>query len=318
MDTKKQYLKIAHMYYVLGLTQDEIAKRLFMTRQKVNQVIHSLVDLDMITISVNQFEERSLALENELAEVFQINQAIVAECYEDESDLLCWRNVIAAAARYLEETIRADSIIGVTWGNTISGVIKNMPFRQKNRCRVVQLMGVQNLDEPLLKSDEIARSLSEKLSCPCYMLYAPLFVDSPQTKKYLLKETRILKVFELIKQCDIAVVGIGELSETSSLFRRNLIDADLIQRLLKDGFCADVNVNLIKENGSYDGNWLNDRIITTSINDLKKIPNTVAVASGSNKIKAIVAALNCGCINTLITDNHTAQAVLNYYKHSKG
>jgi DNA-binding transcriptional regulator LsrR (DeoR family) len=312
MDTKKQYLKIAHMYYVLGLTQDEIAKRLFMTRQKVNQVINSLVDLDMITITVNNFEERSLALENELAEVFRINQAIVVDCFEDESDLLCWRNVIGAAARYLEDTIRADSIIGVTWGNTVSGVIKNMSFHQKNRCKVVQLMGVQNLDEPLLKSDEIARSLSEKLSCPCYMLYAPLFVDHPETKKYLLKETRILKVFELIKQCDIAVVGIGELKETSSLFKRNLIDEDLIRQLIEEGFCADLNVNLLKENGSWEGNWLSDRIITTSIEDLKKIPNTVAVASGSNKISAIAAALNSGCINTLIIDNHTAQAVLDY------
>ena len=38
------YIKIAYWYHTLGMTQDEIAKRLSFTRQKVNQIINSLVD----------------------------------------------------------------------------------------------------------------------------------------------------------------------------------------------------------------------------------------------------------------------------------
>jgi len=38
------YIKIAYWYYTLGMTQDEIAKRLSFTRQKVNQIINSLMD----------------------------------------------------------------------------------------------------------------------------------------------------------------------------------------------------------------------------------------------------------------------------------
>ena len=38
------YIKIAYWYYTLGMTQDEIAKRLSFTRQRVNQIINSLVD----------------------------------------------------------------------------------------------------------------------------------------------------------------------------------------------------------------------------------------------------------------------------------
>ena len=34
------YIKIAYWYYTLGMTQDEIAKRLSFTRQKVNQIIN--------------------------------------------------------------------------------------------------------------------------------------------------------------------------------------------------------------------------------------------------------------------------------------
>ena len=43
------YIKIAYWYYTLGMTQDEIAKRLSFTRQKVNQIINSLMDLGIVT-----------------------------------------------------------------------------------------------------------------------------------------------------------------------------------------------------------------------------------------------------------------------------
>lgn len=42
MERESKYIKIANWYYNLGLTQDEIAKRLFVSRQRVNQMIRSL------------------------------------------------------------------------------------------------------------------------------------------------------------------------------------------------------------------------------------------------------------------------------------
>ncbi len=55
MEDRSLYIKIAHWYYTLGLTQDEIAKRLGTTRQRVNRIINSLLALGIVTITVNGF-----------------------------------------------------------------------------------------------------------------------------------------------------------------------------------------------------------------------------------------------------------------------
>ena len=55
-------IKIAYWYYTLGMTQDEISKRLSFTRQKVNQIINSLVDLDVVTINIHGYERDNIEL----------------------------------------------------------------------------------------------------------------------------------------------------------------------------------------------------------------------------------------------------------------
>lgn len=58
MERQSLYIKIAHWYYNLGLTQNEIAKRLSFTRQRINRIINSLADMGIVTIKVNGYELR--------------------------------------------------------------------------------------------------------------------------------------------------------------------------------------------------------------------------------------------------------------------
>jgi DNA-binding transcriptional regulator LsrR (DeoR family) len=53
-----------------------------------------------------------------------------------------------------------------------------------------------------------------------------------------------------------------------------------------------------------------DRLIATSLETLRQIPVTIAVAVGTEKIPSIVAAARAGWFNTLVTDAPTAAALL--------
>ena len=77
-------IKIAYWYYTLGMTQDEIAKRLSFTRQKVNQIIKSLVDLDVVTINIHGYERDNIELEGKIEERFGLKEAIVATDYGEK------------------------------------------------------------------------------------------------------------------------------------------------------------------------------------------------------------------------------------------
>jgi DNA-binding transcriptional regulator LsrR (DeoR family) len=70
----------------------------------------------------------------------------------------------------------------------------------------------------------------------------------------------------------------------------------------------------------YDGSGkpcvpqFNDLVIGIGLDDLKNIPNTIAVAAGQDKILPIYSALHGQYIKTLITDEHTAQGLIQQYE----
>ena len=82
------YIKIAYWYHTLGMTQDEIAKRLSFTRQKVNQIINSLVDLGIVNISIQGYERDNIELECRLEDRFGLKQAVIATDYGERDTVL--------------------------------------------------------------------------------------------------------------------------------------------------------------------------------------------------------------------------------------
>src|SRR6202011_1918824 len=53
-----------------------------------------------------------------------------------------------------------------------------------------------------------------------------------------------------------------------------------------------------------------DRVIGLSLEDLKRIPNVIAVASEHTKTTAVLGALRTGVINTLATTEAIAQSIV--------
>ena len=74
--------KIAFWYHTCHMTQDEIARRLGLTRQKVNTVIGSLRDEGIVTVSVRGCEREHLDWEHLLEERFGLSQAIITPSYD--------------------------------------------------------------------------------------------------------------------------------------------------------------------------------------------------------------------------------------------
>ena len=301
-------IKIAYWYYTLGLTQDEIARRLSMTRQKVNQMIRSLESQGIISISIHGFERDHIALESRLEEQFNLNEVLVVSDY-GEKETAIYR-VANVAAQYLDEIITQGMRIGVSWGRTLSRVISELPYHSRPDCSVVQLLGARNTAISSEKSDEISRNLANRLDCPCYMLYAPAIVNHPETRTWLMREENIRQSFELMQQCDLALVGVGELTDTSTLVKGGYVSAAEAEQLKESGFSADMNMNLICQDGTTRDNPFESRIMAADLDCLRQIRNTVAVAAGETKAEAAAACFRTGAVNTAIIDESLARRIL--------
>lgn len=301
-------IKIAYWYYELGMTQDEIAKRLSFTRQKVNQIINSLVDLDVVTINIHGYERDNIELETQIEEKFRLKEVIAVTDYGEKETAI--RKVANVAAQYLDEIIQQGDTIGVSWGQTLAEVVSQMPFKKKPGCRVIQMIGAQNIDQLVEEADEIARGVANRLDCPSHMLYAPVIVEHAETKKWLMKEKSIKASFEMMKKCNVALLGVGELTEDSTMCTRGHLTKEDIHILNEQGFIGDISMNPIRADGSADHCPISDRLLTADLECLKEIENTIVVASGEKKANAILAALRTGCVDTLIVDETTARLII--------
>ena len=73
---------------------------------------------------------------------------------------------------------------------------------------------------------------------------------------------------------------------------------------------GDILCHFIDRNGQLVPSDIEGRLISTSLEKLRNLDNTVGVAAGLNKAKAILAALRGGYLETLITDETTAARIL--------
>lgn len=307
MDHKTK-VKIAFLYYSAGMTQDEIARRLRLTRQKVNAVISHLREDGIVTVSIRGVESECVDLEAAIEERFGVDRVIVAPDYGDPT--LNFLKVAGTAAQYLDETIQSGDTIGVSWGRTLAATVTEMRFSRKPGCRVIQLMGAQSMDGMSGKSDHIARSLAEKLDCPGYTLYAPVLVSDPMTKMLLLRENSIRRSMDAMAECDIGLFGVGMLNTDAPMCRMGYLSERDIGRLNDDGFCCDVAMNPVRRDGTTDGCFLVERLINASPDVIRQMKNAVGVASGVEKAAAVTAVLRSGLLNTLIIDGALASAVI--------
>jgi DNA-binding transcriptional regulator LsrR (DeoR family) len=73
---------------------------------------------------------------------------------------------------------------------------------------------------------------------------------------------------------------------------------------------GDIAGRLFTADGQPHPSEYNERIIGVTLDDLRTIKTTLAVAMGTDKPPAILGALRLGVIDVLCTDDHTAEAVL--------
>jgi DNA-binding transcriptional regulator LsrR (DeoR family) len=115
----------------------------------------------------------------------------------------------------------------------------------------------------------------------------------------------------LFAELTVALVGIGTLEPSRLLASsRNIFAAGEIDDLLALGAVGDVCLRFFDSTGRPVTSPLMERVVGIQLDQLARVPRSVAVAGGRRKHQAIRAALDGRLINVLITDRHTAEALL--------
>ncbi|HLR35143.1 MAG TPA: sugar-binding transcriptional regulator [Tissierellales bacterium] len=309
MDSYKnrELVKVAYYYYKKELTQNEISKKMGMSRQRVNRLLKKAREKGIVKIQIADVEKYDFELETKLEEKFNLKESVVTFSIDDENVTL---DLGIAGAKYLEELVEKGDMIGVTWGRTLSEVAMRLSDHKDYEMPVVQLVGGMNIAYTALKPDEITRTIAEKFGGTPYLLYSPASVENKETKDAIMSDNSIKKTFNMMEKCNIIVVGIGELTKDSTLYTQKYFNEKYISHLVELGCVGDIGFGWYDKNGNVVKHDYLDRTIGYDIFENKNDALVVAVAGEEKKYEAILGALRGNFIDVLITDRNMAQKLV--------
>ena len=262
-------------------------------------------EMDIVDIRINDASLKSIEISEKLKDMFQLKQIVVVPSNHDPN--LNLSNIGIAAARYLEKQLKDNMKLGLSWGSSVYQMIFNFTPVVRANIDVVQLMGGTAWDDSYKYGVQLILSFADKVGGNAKMLHSPLTLKTKQVHDLLMEEDDIKRHFEMVKQLDMAVIGIGSnYEDVSTMVKSNYISKDDSRKLWDAGIKCHICGKHIEMDGRQADIEYNDRVIGIDLEDLKKIENVIAIAGGKHKVAPIAAALRGGYIDTLVTDEETA------------
>jgi len=306
--SERDILKICYLYYQEEKTQEEISDLFGVSRFKISRTLKEAKRKGYVTITINDPKDDLTEIEIKLANKFDIEQAIVVKINEF-SEKTALDQVAEAAARYLRKIVGNYHIMGVTWGHTVYHVVNKLIPIEVNHLTLVQIGGglgtIEGTDNNML-----TMMLGQKLGAKAQVIPAPIIVRNRSLRDTLFKEKKIQQTLEIAKKADLVLFGVGLIGREGLLWQSGFLkDTDTV-KLKKAGAVGAICGRFFDAGGQKCWGELDDRTIGLNLAELRNIRHKICVATGKEKIDAILGALRGELLNVLVTDERTAVSLL--------
>jgi DNA-binding transcriptional regulator LsrR (DeoR family) len=316
MKTEKNRLlvKICKLYYEDGCNQQEIAERIGISRPHVSRMLAAAKAEGIVQISIKNPYSAEQQMEQLLVETFGIHDVVVVDTPPDEQKL--YVQLGKTTAVLLESILKDNDIVGVMAGRTIAAIGDELEFFSKNNLQFVPLVGGWGSEGAPWHANSNTMAIAGKLKSKYWLLHAPAVVSNEETGVLLRSEPGISKVLHLAKSCQVAVVGIGDVSERSTIAEAGHFSGEDLESVKGTGAAATLCASFLDADGRTIDHPVKKRMIGLTAEELRGIPKVIAVAGGRDKAAAIAAVLRGKWVDVLVTDLATAQAVFAFHRNT--
>jgi deoxyribonucleoside regulator len=308
-------LRAAQLYYRLNLTQDEVGKRLGVSRFKVGRLLDRALREDAVRIEIVHPDARLVGLEDSLAQRFGLQGAIVVDVpatgSSADDEQLARERVATAAAGHLAGLAPAGAI-GVSWGRTMLEVAARLRPGWTAATEIVQLNGAISRSAQPTRYQEVVERFGTTSGAAIRLMAAPAIVGSAELRRALEADPSVGQTLSAARRAPSAVFGMGVLGPDSVHVASGYLDANDLRRLQRAGAVGDVLGRFLTVDGTIALPALDRRTVGLPVDELGAKPLTVGVAAGPGRGPIALAALHAGCLRHLVTDEATAEWLVSH------
>ncbi|HHY39289.1 MAG TPA: hypothetical protein GX507_10235 [Clostridia bacterium] len=304
-----ELIRVAEMYYVFGMSQEDIAREISISRSMVSRMLDKARREGLVEIRIaNPFAYQEF-LGHEISGKYNIKEAVVISSNGNERNLA--KLVGIGAAKYIEDNVLPGArAVGVGWGETLYEMIAALGKCGPFTIEVVPLIGGMDGLTPDHQVNSLCRRFAEAVGGKNYILHAPALVSSPEVKEGLCESNDMKMIMEKWQCLDTAIVEIYPLSASLPALPMHCFDENQVLRLMKAKTVGDVCCNFFDASGRESYGEIAPRRIGIDFDSLKRIPSVVAVAVGEGRAEAVAGALRAGLVDVLIVDEVLARAIV--------
>jgi deoxyribonucleoside regulator len=306
-------LRAAQLYYRLNLTQDEVGKRLGVSRFKVGRLLDRALREDAVRIEIVHPAARLVALEDALVERFGLRGAVVVDVPASGSpaddEELARERVAAAAAAHLAD-LHPGGAIGVSWGRTMLELAGHLRPGWTDATEIVQLNGAISRSAQPTRAQEVVERFGTTTGAAIRLMAAPAIVGSAELRRALEADAAVGETLAAARRAPTAVFGMGVLGPDSVHVASGYLDDGELAALERAGAVGDIVGRFLALDGTIASPALDERTVGLPLEDLRAKPLTVGLAAGSQRGPIALAALRAGLLAVIVADEATAEWVL--------
>jgi DNA-binding transcriptional regulator LsrR (DeoR family) len=297
------------LYYVAGNTQDEIARKLGVSRQSAQRLVSLAVTERLVKVRLDHPIAKCMELSMRLKERFELLGCEIVPSDPDAPGSMT--GVAQVGAVEMERHLKSNhpKIIAIGTGRALRSSVEQLPPMDCPQHRIVSLLGNMMSDGSATAYNVVIR-MAERANARHYPMPLPVFARSAEEKKILHNQEPVHNILELTRQADVTFVGVGNMGLNAPLFVDGFLTREDVRALDRAGAVGEITSWVYDAEGKLIDGLINDRVASAPLVVDPANP-MVAIAAGEAKVPAILGAMRGKLINTLITNEHTAELLLN-------
>ncbi|GKX32979.1 MAG: DNA-binding transcriptional regulator [Rhizobiaceae bacterium MnEN-MB40S] len=296
------------LYYVAGKTQDEIARKLGVSRQSAQRLVSLAITEKLIKVRLDHPIAHCMELARRLTDAYRLDYCDVVPSDPDSPGSIV--GLAQAGAGLMERELKSSDpkIIAFGTGRALRACVEELSPMDCPQHRIVSLLGNMSADGSASAYNAIIQ-LADKVRARHYPMPLPVFATSPEERALLHGQKPVRNILDLCASADVTFVGIGNIGDNSPLFVDGFIDQDQMDAVMNAGAVGEIVSWIYDAQGRLIENHTNSVVASAPIRS--NPPNSViGIAAGDQKVPAIRAALAGRLINGFITNEATAEALL--------
>lgn len=304
---ERSVLRVAHLYFLDGLTQAAIAERLGCTRWTVGRLLQEGEERGIIDIMIRHPYARDHALELALEAQFGLVDSQVVSTQERVAETLLL--VVRTAAEYLQDMRPRPRHVAFAWGRTTAAIARAVQDGWNPGVRVMQANTAPEEVEELLALGPL-RQLAKSAPGELVLLGADPIGRSSREALVATLQARESEAMRAVNKADTVVYSPAGIAESSLLVRSGHVTSKELRQMWEAGAVANVAGHLVDAKGQVVSRALDERTLSISLDAIKAARNPMAVAAGESKVEALRTVMTTGLAKIVITDTETARALL--------